>query len=139
MLPLLAMLTLLVGDIWYAYLAAAETYTAGHPVDVFWWASYVLFAALVVNPRADELTRPTPQSAVPRLSRGRLLLLGATTLAAPATLAVRSATTLDPELKQRWEDDCQCIWRTQQTHITLYDDPELGYRVVRRSTSLLLL
>jgi diguanylate cyclase (GGDEF)-like protein len=95
---LVGMTSLLIGDIWYAYLAAAETYVAGHPVDAFWWMSYVVIAALVVHERVGELSRARVDPNGPRLTLMRVTVLAATTIAAPVTLAARASGRLDLEL-----------------------------------------
>ena len=95
---LIGMSCLLVGDIWYAYLAAAETYVAGHPVDALWWMSYVVIAALVVNERVGELSQVRLDPSGPRLTLTRVTVLAATTLAAPVTLAARASGQLTSEM-----------------------------------------
>jgi diguanylate cyclase (GGDEF)-like protein len=95
---LVGMVTLLVADLWYAYLAADDAYFVGHPVDAFWWMSYVAFAALVVHERVGELSRPRVDPRGPRVTLLRVTVLAATTLAAPLTIAVRAASDIDLEL-----------------------------------------
>jgi diguanylate cyclase (GGDEF)-like protein len=95
---MLGMGSLLIGDIWYAYLAAAGTYVAGHPVDGFWWLSYVAIAALVVHERVGELSEAQIDPGGPRLTLVRVAVLAATTMAAPVTLAARASGQLSLEL-----------------------------------------
>jgi diguanylate cyclase (GGDEF)-like protein len=95
---LVGMTSLLAGDLWYAYLAAAGTYTAGHPVDALWWMSYVIIAALVVHERVGELSQVRIERAGPRLTLLRVTVLAATTMAAPVTLAARASGQLTLEL-----------------------------------------
>jgi diguanylate cyclase (GGDEF)-like protein len=92
------MSSLLIADLWYAYLAAAGTYTAGHPVDALWWTNYVVFAALVCHERVGELSQVRLDPSGPRLSLMRVAVLAATTLAAPVMLAARASDDLSSEL-----------------------------------------
>ena len=94
----LSLLALLAADIWFAYLATDDAYYSGHPVDALWWMSYVLFTALVLHRRVDQLAEPLATQSVPRLSLTRVGLLAATTMAAPVTVVARSSVGLDPEL-----------------------------------------
>ncbi len=95
---MLGMASLLIGDIWYAYLAAADTYVAGHPVDALWWMSYVAIAALVVHERVGELSQARIDPGGPRLTLVRVAVLAGTTMAAPVTLAARASGELTLEL-----------------------------------------
>jgi diguanylate cyclase (GGDEF)-like protein len=89
---LVGMTALLAGDLWYAYLAADDAYTAGHPVDALWWTSYVAIAALVVHERVGELSQARIDHAGARLTLLRVSVLAATTIAAPVTLAARASS-----------------------------------------------
>ena len=95
---LIGMSSLLAGDIWYAYLAAAGTYTAGHPVDALWWISYVAVAALVVHERVGELSLTRIDPSGPRVTLLRVAVLAATTMAAPLTIAARASAGADLDL-----------------------------------------
>ena len=95
---LIGMVTLLAADLWYAYLAADDAYSVGHPVDALWWTSYVAIAALVVHERVGELSRARIDPSGPRLTLMRVSVLAATTLAAPLTIAARASGGMDLEL-----------------------------------------
>jgi diguanylate cyclase (GGDEF)-like protein len=95
---LVGMVTLLAADIWYAYLAADDAYSVGHPVDAFWWTSYVAIAALVVHERVGELSQPRVDPNGPRVTLVRVAVLAATTMAAPLTIAARASAGVSLEL-----------------------------------------
>jgi signal transduction histidine kinase len=78
-----AVLLQLVGD--EIYLGVADTYTSGSWVDVFWLASYALFAATGAHPSARQLRHPAVVG--PGLGWARVLLLGAALVAVPVALA----------------------------------------------------
>lgn len=70
------------------YALTAGHYAAGGWVDTFWLGSYVVWgaAALALQPGA-EIGMPE-RRAIPRLTRGRLVLLAASLLAVPVALVV---------------------------------------------------
>jgi diguanylate cyclase (GGDEF)-like protein len=76
---------LLAADLVYTFMQVTSGYEVGL-LDAGWMASYALFALAALHPSAVELTNPTPEEERPPTA-GRMLLLGAATLIAPAVLA----------------------------------------------------
>jgi signal transduction histidine kinase len=66
----------------------ASGYTAGGWVDVFWLGSYVCWGAAALALDPSQEARFPERRAVPRLTKGRLTLLGAGLLAVPIALTV---------------------------------------------------
>jgi signal transduction histidine kinase len=64
-----------------------NTYQGGDWIDVFWLASYVLWASAALDPSMGRLAAPDRRR-LPRLSNTRLVLLAAALLTAPATLLI---------------------------------------------------
>ena len=68
-----------------------DTYTGGDPVDALWLASYVIWAGAALSPSMSRIAQPERRR-LPRLTRTRLFLLAAASLAAPVTLIVERAS-----------------------------------------------
>jgi diguanylate cyclase (GGDEF)-like protein len=83
-----ALLTLLVADFLYAGLALADGYWTGHPVEIGWLASSVLFAGAALHPSMREVAAPVEAGEV-RLGAWRVVLLATASLMAPAVLLVQ--------------------------------------------------
>ncbi|MGH9135335.1 MAG: putative bifunctional diguanylate cyclase/phosphodiesterase, partial [Ilumatobacteraceae bacterium] len=81
---------MLAADVGYTFLTLHSTYTAGGLLDAGWWISYVLIVAAVVHVDAFRLADPLPERQQPRLTVGRLVVLGTITLASPLLLAVQA-------------------------------------------------
>jgi diguanylate cyclase (GGDEF)-like protein len=93
LLFLVGMVAMLAADIWYALLVAGEGYTAGHPVDVLWFLSYVSVSAAIVHPSAAELDLTGHDDDV--LALGRIGFLAAVAIVAPVVLGARVAADGD--------------------------------------------
>ncbi len=88
-LLVVGMCTMLAGDLWHAHLATTDGYTAGHPVDALWFASYILVAAAVLHPQAvPSFTRPESESS---LTLARIAFLATISILAPVALGARVA------------------------------------------------
>jgi diguanylate cyclase (GGDEF)-like protein len=86
-----AALLLLVADVAYAVMVQYATYDAGDPVDALWLMSYVLMGVAALHP--SMASAGTGQAAVrPRVGRGRLALLTASSLLAPGMLFLPGIT-----------------------------------------------
>ena len=82
----------LVADSFYglANLHPSWNWHDGNPVDIGWIIFYACWGAAALHPSMRALSEPRP-AAAPRTSRGRLVLLAATSLIAPAVLLVESS------------------------------------------------
>ncbi len=85
-----ALLALLVSDLGYLYQSLYGTYTERDPIDFGWWISYALIVAVLVHPRVGDIAA-APNRSTPSLSPRRIVLLSLVTIAAPLTIAARSA------------------------------------------------
>jgi len=65
----------------------ARPFTGGSPIDLLWLAGYVAFGAAGLHPSMRKLSEPVAPGPV-RLSRGRVVLLGAAMLVVPVAPAV---------------------------------------------------
>ncbi len=83
-----ALLTLLASDFIFAGLALADGYSTGHPVEVGWLASSVLYAGAALHPSMREIAQPVEAGEV-RLSPWRFAMLAVASLTAPAVLLVQ--------------------------------------------------
>lgn len=92
-----ALLALLVADLGYLYQSSYGAYTEGDPVDFGWWISYALIVAVLLHPRVGEIGA-APDRSIPRLTPRRIVLLSLVTVAAPLTIAARSAAGASLEL-----------------------------------------
>ncbi len=92
-----ALLALLVADLGYLYQSLYGVYSEGDPVDFGWWISYALIVAVLLHPRVGEIAA-APHRQTPRLSPRRIILLSLVTVAAPLTIAARSAAGVSLEL-----------------------------------------
>ena len=92
-----ALLALLVADLGYLYQSLYGVYNEGDPVDFGWWISYALIVAVLLHPRVGEIAA-APQRQTPRLSPRRITVLSLVTVAAPLTIAARSAAGASLEL-----------------------------------------
>ena len=93
----LALVALLVADLGYLYQSLYGVYAEGDPVDFGWWISYALIVAVLLHPRVGEIAA-APQKQTPRLSPRRIIVLSMVTIAAPLTIAARSAAGASLEL-----------------------------------------
>jgi diguanylate cyclase len=85
-----ALVVLLVSDLGYLYQSLYGAYSEGDPVDFGWWISYALIVAVLLHPRVGDIAAE-PSRATPRLSPRRIVVLSLVTVAAPLTIAARSA------------------------------------------------
>jgi diguanylate cyclase (GGDEF)-like protein len=85
-----ALLALLVSDLGYLYQSLYGAYAEGDPIDFGWWIGYALIVAVLLHPRVGEIAS-APSRSTPRLSPRRILVLSLVTVAAPLTIAARSA------------------------------------------------
>lgn len=81
-----AVLAELAADIVYSVQAVQGTYYTGNPVDAGWLIFYVLIGSAALHPSMRVLSEPTVEPPA-RLTRGRLGLLTAASLMAPALIA----------------------------------------------------
>jgi len=88
MMLLAALVTLLAADFAYAGLALADGYWTGHPVEIGWLASSVLYAGAALHPSMREVAAPMGTGEV-RLSSWRIVLLAIASLMAPVVLLVQ--------------------------------------------------
>jgi class 3 adenylate cyclase len=79
---------LLVTDPLFSLLELRGDYDPARSLDAGWILAYLLFGAAALHPSMRRTSEPAPETA-PRLTRGRLALLVAAALAAPAVLAYR--------------------------------------------------
>jgi diguanylate cyclase (GGDEF)-like protein/PAS domain S-box-containing protein len=87
----------LAGDALYGFGSLHGWYQVGDPVDLFFVLSALLFGTAALHPSMVQLTEPNPDPET-RLSRKRLAVLSASTLMAPAMLAVASVRQGSTEL-----------------------------------------
>ncbi len=85
-----ALVALLVSDLGYLYQSLYGVYTERDPIDFGWWISYALIVAVLLHPRVGEIAA-APSRSTPSLSPRRIILLSLVTMAAPLTIAARSA------------------------------------------------
>ena len=85
-----SLLALLVSDLGYLYQSLYSVYTERDPIDFGWWISYALIVAVLLHPKVGEIAA-APIRSRPSLSPRRILLLSLVTIAAPLTIAARSA------------------------------------------------
>jgi diguanylate cyclase (GGDEF)-like protein len=75
---------LLIADVAFSVLSQYGSYEAGDPVDALWLMSYVLWGVAALHPSMATAARK--DSAQQRVGSGRLLMLTASSLLAPAML-----------------------------------------------------
>ena len=85
-----SLLALLVSDLGYLYQSLYSVYAERDPIDFGWWISYALIVAVLLHPKVGEIA-VAPIRSRPSLSPRRILLLSLVTIAAPLTIAARSA------------------------------------------------
>ena len=85
-----ALLALLVSDLGYLYQSLYGVYNERDPIDFGWWISYALIVAVLLHPSVGDIAA-APTKATPRLSHRRIVVLSLVTIAAPLTIAARSA------------------------------------------------
>ena len=85
-----SLLALLVSDLGYLYQSLYGVYNERDPIDFGWWISYALIVAVLLHPKVGEIAA-APSRSRPSLSARRILLLSLVTIAAPLTIAARSA------------------------------------------------
>jgi len=91
------LLALLVADLGYLYQSLYGVYAERDPIDFGWWLGYALTVAVLLHPRVGEIAAAPARSA-PSLSPRRIVLLSLVTMAAPLTIAARSASGSSLEL-----------------------------------------
>lgn len=87
----LGLLLLLGGDVVFAVLNMVSSYDGGL-IDTTWLMSYVAWGAAALHPSMRAVSEIAP-STPPRFTFGRFVLLGLTTLIAPAVLFEQGLTT----------------------------------------------
>jgi diguanylate cyclase (GGDEF)-like protein len=87
----LAALLLLVADVAFAVTVQHASYDAGDPVDALWLMSYVLWGVAALHP-SMALPGARHAQVQPRVGRGRLALLTASSLLAPGMLFLPGIT-----------------------------------------------
>jgi diguanylate cyclase len=92
-----ALLALLVSDLGYLYQSLYGVYNERDPIDFGWWISYALIVAVLLHPRVGEIAA-APVRSTPRLSPRRIVVLSLVTVAAPLTIAARSAADANLQL-----------------------------------------
>ncbi len=85
-----ALLALLVSDLGYLYQSLYSVYNERDPIDFGWWISYALIVAVLLHPSVRDIAA-APHRSTPRLSPRRIVVLSLVTVAAPLTIAARSA------------------------------------------------
>ncbi len=85
-LLLVSVLALLCTDAFYSVIQLSGGYHTGSPIDVGWMAWYACWGAAALHPSMPRLSEAVTRSEV-KLGRGRLCLLAAASLMAPAVLA----------------------------------------------------
>ena len=85
-----ALVALLVSDLGYLYQSFYGTYSERDAIDFGWWISYALMVAVLLHPRVGDIVS-APARSTPRLSLRRIIVLALVTVAAPLTIAARSA------------------------------------------------
>ncbi len=86
----IALVALLVSDLGYLYQSLYGVYAEGDPIDFGWWISYALIVAVLLHPHVGDIAA-APTRSTPRLSPRRIVVLSLVTVAAPLTIAARSA------------------------------------------------
>jgi class 3 adenylate cyclase len=84
----LSLLALLIADPLYTVFTIRGDYGSGSPIDAGWMISYLLFGAAALHASMRTTSDPAPET-LTRLTPGRLALLAAAALTAPAVLAYR--------------------------------------------------
>jgi PAS domain S-box-containing protein len=84
-----SLLCLILTDVAYGAIELGGTYDMGSALDVGWMATYLLWGAAALHPSMRDLSTRSPAASA-SLSWGRLLLLAAATLIAPAALIANS-------------------------------------------------
>jgi diguanylate cyclase (GGDEF)-like protein len=85
---MLALVFLLAADFPYAFMAIEGTYQTGDLVEVGWLAASFLWAAAALHPSMRVVATPV-EAAEGQLSPGRLVMLAAASLMAPAVLVIQ--------------------------------------------------
>jgi diguanylate cyclase len=85
----------LVGHVLRTYSQSAGTYERGDWTDIFIWAAYTCVALGALHPSMTHLTTPSERGDG-RITRGRLLLLGASLLTPPTTILLRGEAGVLP-------------------------------------------
>ncbi len=91
------LMALLLADLGYLYQNLYGSYSERDPADFGWWMGYALIVAVLLHPRVGEITA-VPLRTTPRLSPRRIIVLSLVTMAAPLTIAARSAAGATLEL-----------------------------------------
>ena len=85
---LAALISLLVADFAYAFIALTDGYYTGHIIDGAWLLASALWAAAALHPSMREVAVPVTGAQV-RFSAWRLVLLAAASLMAPVVLFIQ--------------------------------------------------
>jgi len=85
---LAALISVLVADFAYAFIALTDGYYTGHIVDGAWLLASALWAAAALHPSMREVALPVTGAQV-RFSAWRLVLLAAASLMAPVVLFIQ--------------------------------------------------
>ncbi|MEU4561914.1 EAL domain-containing protein [Actinoplanes sp. NPDC023936] len=93
-----AMVGLLVSDIFYGQDQLNSAWELGGPVDLGWIVFYSSMGYAALRPSMRELTEPAGQSAETGMGRHRLFWLSAAALIAPAVLALEYAQGREVEI-----------------------------------------
>jgi class 3 adenylate cyclase len=88
LLIVLSLVFLLIADPLYALTTIRGDQGSGSPIDAGWILAYLCFGAAALHPSMRTTSEPAPEQ-VPKLTPGRIALLAAAALAAPAVLALR--------------------------------------------------
>ncbi|OLB65621.1 MAG: hypothetical protein AUI10_05995 [Actinobacteria bacterium 13_2_20CM_2_72_6] len=78
-------------DLGYLVISARSDFDGGSVTDLLWLAGYVAFGAAALHRSMTGLSDPVPAAAA-RLSRGRVVLLGAAMLVAPVAPALAAVS-----------------------------------------------
>jgi diguanylate cyclase (GGDEF)-like protein len=81
-----AALLLLIGDVANAVMSQYVTYDAGNPLDALWLTSYVLWGVAALHPSMAAAPAARHRTERPRVRGGRLVLLTASSVLAPAMM-----------------------------------------------------
>ncbi len=85
-----SLVSVFAADTAFSIMQLSPGYHAGTALDLGWIAWYACFGAAALHPSMVELSEPTAAADEQRLSRGRLWLLAAASLVAPALAALQA-------------------------------------------------
>ena len=84
-----SLVAMLAGDVGFAVLAQADTFTPNHVINITWLLAYVLFGAAALHPSMAALSQQAVEQPR-RLTRRRLSLLTCVSLIAPILLLTQA-------------------------------------------------